>query len=157
LSDKQQSIFEKQETMTSFKTYFLASALLCGLFAVSQGFLYHIYLTTGYDFQPRNASVFVIVSSNDVRANMSMPGPIQLFPNKLYSAAVDVPIPAPKLSFCNFQWIDRSRTGSAVVTLKNVTIVPFYIQNPDSRRQMTKVFCTKGPLRQLVVTPLPRC
>ena len=119
-----------------------------------------VHVTTGpQQFSRRMGSLFVIAQAGANTNNISMAtGRYDLRPNTMYSSAVDSPIPAPSLSGSSFQWIDRTGGPSSPIYLKNVTLIPAYIQDPNMRRSFTRVFCAQAaPIRNMVVTPLTRC
>ena len=129
-------------------------------FVVAEGVQYMVHVTTGpQQFPPRVGSLFVIVQGGANTYNISISTRVyNLRPNSMYSSPVNSPILAPALSGSKFQWIDRTGGASAPIYLKNVTMIPTYIQDPNMRKTFTRVFCAQAaPIRTMAVTPLTRC
>lgn len=135
----------------------LATCVLIGFaFTLTQAYLYTITVRTGNGFQPTDGSLYIVLRSSNQANNVSLGGLTRIVPNWSYIYRADSPIPAPQLSSAVFEWVNRqSKFGS--ITLKNVTVVPSYIQDPKLQSQYTKNFCAMGFIQNGHSRTMIRC
>ena len=130
-------------------------ALLLLAVGASGQFVYDVHVQTGAGFAPQFGNMFVLARSAQHANNISMSYQAQqIVPSYNYVSAAQSPIPAPQLSACSFQWVNRG--PAQAIRVHRVSLVPKYLQEPY-RSQFTKSFCANGILFPNYVVPLYRC